>query len=83
MTLTVDIPGKVIQHAAETGVPVEQLVSRAIDEIAEEPLPPGFVRIGYSRKTPAEAGASIREIASRNTLGGLNIKDLINEGRRT
>ncbi len=82
MTLTVDIPEKVVQQAAKLGVPVEKLVSQAIDEIGEEPLPPGFVRLGTPRGTAKEAAASIREIASRHTLGGLNIKDLIEEGRR-
>jgi hypothetical protein len=82
MMLTVDIPEKVVQQAAKLGMPVDQLVSQAIDKIGEEPVPPGFVRLGTPTRTPAEAAASIREIASRHTLGGLNIKELIEEGRR-
>jgi hypothetical protein len=35
-----------------------------------------------SRRTPAEAAAHIRQLREGLTLGGLKIKDLINEGRR-
>jgi hypothetical protein len=48
----------------------------------EEPIPPGFVRLGFPTMTRAEATASIREIQKNHTLGELNIKELIEEGRR-
>jgi hypothetical protein len=48
----------------------------------EEPLPEGFVRLGPRTGTPQEAGQAIREIARTHTLGGVKIKDLIEEGRR-
>jgi hypothetical protein len=82
MVLTIDIPEKVVERAASLGVPVDKLVAEAINGIGEEPLPPGFVRLGTSPLNPAQATAMIREIASRHTLGGLKIKDLIEEGRR-
>jgi hypothetical protein len=82
MTVTVEVPERVVERAAELGVPVDELVQQAIGRIAPEPLPAGFVRLGKPFATAAEAGAAIRGIASRNTLGGLKIKDLIEEGRR-
>jgi hypothetical protein len=119
MELTIEIPDKLIQRAAELGVPVKSLVSQALEQIsaappapskaeniadllampegsdidfdpprlqgpfyAEEPIPPGFVRLGVPTMTREEATASIREIQKNHTLGGLKIKDLIEEGRR-
>lgn len=82
MVMTIDIPDKAIKLAAEQGVPVEQFVSQELERIWEEPIPEGFVRLGTSTKTLAEATASILDIQKRNTLGGLKIKDLIEEGRR-
>ncbi|HKA52842.1 MAG TPA: hypothetical protein VKJ47_04205 [Candidatus Binatia bacterium] len=35
-----------------------------------------------THRTPQEAAAHIRELRQGNTLGGLTIKELINEGRR-
>ncbi len=85
MELTIDIPERVVERAAALGLPVGTLISQALDQIAEEPIPEGFVRLGNSPSTPegrARAAASIREIASRHTLGGLKVTDLIKEGRR-
>jgi len=36
----------------------------------------------HAHRTPQEAAAHIRELRQGNTLGGLTIKALINEGRR-
>ncbi len=85
MTLTIEVPERVVAKAAELGVPVETLVSRALDGIGEEPIPQGFRLLRGDEPpsmTPKEATAGIREIQSRHTLGGLKIKDLIEEGRR-
>ena len=90
MELTIEIPEKVVERAAALGVPVSTLVSRALEEIgqeeiAEEPIPEGFALLrgpGKPRMTAQEATIVIRDIQSRNTLGGLKIKDLIEEGRR-
>jgi len=81
MVLTIDIPEKVVGRAAALGLPVSTLVSQALNQIGEEPLPPGFVRLGSSDLDPAKATVIIRDIASRHTLGGLKIKNLIEEGR--
>ena len=55
----------------------EEVVTRALETLAEkEPLVPA------QTMTPAEAVADIRELRKGVTLGGLRIKDLINEGRK-
>lgn len=55
----------------------EEVVTRALETLAEKE-PPATQR----KKTPAEAVADIRELRKGVTLGGLKIKDLINEGRK-
>ena len=97
MVLTIEVPERVVERAAELGVPVETLVARAVDGIAAEPavdqhvagdgepLPAGFRWLRGDEPpamTPEEATVGIRAIQSRHTLGGLKIKDLIEEGRR-
>jgi hypothetical protein len=82
MELTIEIPEKLIKRAEELGVPVRTLVDQALNQMIEEPIPPGFVPLGVPTMTRAEAAASIREIQKNHTLGGLNIKELIEEGRR-
>lgn len=82
MVMTINVPEKIVERAAELGVPVDMLVLQAFDVIVPEAVPEGFTRLGTATMTRAEAGAAIREIASRHTLGGIKIKDLIEEGRR-
>jgi hypothetical protein len=82
MVMTIDVPEKVVERAAALGLPVSALVSQALDQIVDEPIPPGFVRLGVPTMTRAEATASLLEIQRTHTLGGLKIKDLIEEGRR-
>ena len=55
----------------------EEVVTRALETRAEKE-PPTVPRT----MTPAEAVADIRELCKGVTLGGLRIKDLINEGRK-
>ena len=92
MLMTIDIPENVIKRAELSGRPVAELIEQAVYsldrepnefEIRRGPPTPGFRWLGTPTKSPEEAAAAIREIASKNTLGGLDIKDLINEGRRT
>ena len=54
----------------------EEVVTRALEPLAEREPPP------TRTMTPAEAVADIRELRKGVTLGGLRIKDLINEGRK-
>ena len=74
MTVTIEVPESVVERAAELGVPVNELVLQAVGRIAPEPVPEGFVRLGKSTMTRAEATAAIKGIQSRNTLGGIEIK---------
>jgi Arc/MetJ-type ribon-helix-helix transcriptional regulator len=56
----------------------EEVVTRALETLAEkEPA-----AAPTATMTPAEAVADIRELRKGITLGGLRIKDLINEGRK-
>jgi hypothetical protein len=58
----------------------EEVIERALETLAQKeshPSPPGPLT-----KTPAEAVADILEIQKRNRLGGLKIKDLIQEGHK-
>lgn len=55
----------------------EEVVTRALETLAEKE-PPGIGR----KMSPAEAVAHIRESRKGVTLGGLKIKDLVNEGRK-
>jgi Arc/MetJ-type ribon-helix-helix transcriptional regulator len=56
----------------------EEVVTRALETLAEKEPPTAATRT----MTAAEAVADIRELRKGVTLGGLRIKDLINEGRK-
>jgi Arc/MetJ-type ribon-helix-helix transcriptional regulator len=56
----------------------EEVVTRALETLAERESP----SVASGSMTPAEAVADIRELRKGGTLGGLRIKDLINEGRK-
>ncbi len=58
----------------------EEVIERALETLAEKGGLP--LRIGASRKTPAEAVADILELRKGVRLGGLKIKDLIHEGHK-
>ena len=55
----------------------EEVITRALETLTEkEPL------LSEDQRTPAEAVADIRDLRKGVTLGGLKIRDLINEGRK-
>lgn len=55
----------------------EEVVTRALETLAEkEPL------LSERKKTAAEAVADIRELRKGVSLGGIKIRDLIDEGRK-
>ncbi len=56
----------------------EDVVTRALETLAEKELP----TVPTWTMTPAEAVADIRELRKGVTLGGICIKDLVNEGRK-
>ena len=82
MEMTIEIPEKLVARAAELGLPVRTLVDQVLNQIDEEPIPAGFVRLGVPTMTRAEARAAILEIQRTHTLDVLKIRDLIDEGRR-
>jgi hypothetical protein len=65
------------QLARHAGSSPEEILDRALEKLAEQPLP-----IAERKKTPAEAVAHIRESRQGVTLGGLKIKNLIHEGHK-
>jgi hypothetical protein len=87
MEMLVEIPERVVEHAAALGVPVSEVVAQALGEIGAEPareVEPsheGFVRLSSRPSDPKKGIAMIREVAARHTLGGISIKELIEEGR--
>jgi len=56
----------------------EEVVTRALETLAEREPP----MVPTQAMTPAEAVADIRELRKGVTLGGLRIRNLINEGRK-
>ena len=81
LTLTLDPHGEQLVTAhLRTGryQSPEEVVTRALETLTEKELPTTPTRT----MTPAEAVADIRELRKGVTLGGLRIKDLINEGRK-
>ena len=64
-----------LQQLAYVGSP-EEVVERALERMAAERPS------AKKRMTPAEAVDRILQLRERNTLGGLSIKELINEGRK-
>jgi hypothetical protein len=81
LTLTLDHHGEQLVAAhLRTGRyhSAEEVVTHALETLAGKE-PPGTPT---RTMTPAEAVADIRELRKGVTLGGLRIKDLINEGRK-
>jgi hypothetical protein len=77
MTITVRVPDELAAQAAGRGLSIEAYVEELAQQAARsEKLSP------RKRRTPAEAVEHLREIRKGVTLGGLKIKDLINEGRK-
>jgi Arc/MetJ-type ribon-helix-helix transcriptional regulator len=81
LTLTLDPHGEeLVQAHLRTGRyrSPEEVISRALETLAEKEPP----TVATRTITPDEAVADIRELRKGVTLGGLRIKDLINEGRK-
>jgi Arc/MetJ-type ribon-helix-helix transcriptional regulator len=58
----------------------EEVIERALETLAQKGSHPS--PLSPLTRTPAEAVADILEIRKRNRLGGLKIRDLIQEGRK-
>jgi hypothetical protein len=83
MLLTIEVPAKIEQKAAELGVDVRVLLRQAFDFIASDGATSDANPFGLPMMTRAEATAAIRNIQRTHTLGGeATIKELIEERRR-
>ena len=81
LTLTLDPHGEQLVAAhLRTGRyhSPEEVVTRALESLAEKELP----IVPTHTLTPAEAVADIRELRKGVSLGGLRIRDLVNEVRK-
>jgi hypothetical protein len=65
-----------LQQLADSGSP-EELVEKGLERLVDEKS----IR-RRSPMSPAEAVERILQLRERNTLGGISIKELINEGRK-
>ena len=81
MQVTVNIPDEVAAQVQSRGLSLDAYVQRLVSSDAVV-FKHGLVRLGPGPYTPEEAGRQIRELRKNNRLGGLKIKDLIEEGRR-
>jgi hypothetical protein len=84
MQITLEIPDELATEAENRGVSVESYVKELVD-VARKPRPEikwRSLSLGPGPYTPEEAVRNIRELRKKNTLGGLKIRDLINEGRK-
>jgi hypothetical protein len=79
MTITVDIKPEVeaelARQAAARGSVIEAYVASLLEEAVHLPA-------GFDRARARAAGARIRELRQGVTLGGLTIRELIDECRR-
>jgi len=79
MTITVDIKPEVqaelARQAAARGSAVEAYVSSLLEEAVHRPA-------AFDKNRAQSAAARIRELRKGVTLGGLTIRELIDEGRR-
>lgn len=83
MIVTIDIPVSVVDEAKARGISVEALVRAKIEVPSERLENEDSAAPAIRPLTSAEAGAGLREMRKRYTLGGtVTIKQLIEEGRR-
>jgi hypothetical protein len=80
MQVTVNISEEAAAKARALGIGIEEYLERLVASDASVSVHVG--PFGSALYTPAEAVDRIRELRKGLSLGGLKIKDLINEGRR-
>jgi hypothetical protein len=83
MTITVDIrpeiEAELARLAAAHGLGIGAYAASLLEEAVH--LPAGVNRSAFDRERAQAAGARIRELRKGVTLGGLTIRELIDEGR--
>jgi hypothetical protein len=84
MTIVVDIrpeiQAEIARQAALQGRAIEAHAASLLEEAVK--LPPAASQPVFDLKLAQQAGARIRELRQGVTLGGLTIRELIDEGRR-
>jgi hypothetical protein len=78
MTITVSVPDQLVYQAASKGMSIEAYVEQLVRQAATQSQEPSRRR----KRTPAEAAAHLRAARQGVTLGGLETKDPVNEGRK-
>ena len=76
MVMTIDVPEVAVREAALQGKSVETLLRERFSL-------PDLFPIGRSGRDPELAAQAIERLSERHTLAGLELSELINEGRRT
>jgi len=83
VTITVDIRPEVqaelARRAAANGMGIDAYAASLLEEAAR--LPAATDRPVFDKERAHAAGARIRELRKGVTLGGLTIRELIDEGR--
>ena len=74
LELSADVQAGLLAKARESGLSLEAYVARVLQERVHETSRPALTRSQL-------AGRRIRELRKGVTLGGIPIKDLIDEGR--
>ena len=70
--LAPDLQARLAAEAQAHGLAIENYIVEKLRE----------VRAARDRKTASEAADAIREMRKHNTLGGIEIRELIEEGRK-
>ena len=84
MTITVEVTPEVqaelARQAAAHGRAIESYAASLLQEAVRHPADQNWP--GFDKERAQAAGARIRELRKGLTLGGLTIRELIDEGRR-
>jgi post-segregation antitoxin (ccd killing protein) len=75
MQVTVNVPEELAEQARARGLAVAAYVEEVLARESQQSAPKDLRAVG-------EAIDRIKELRKGNTLSGLKIKDLINEGRK-
>ena len=69
MTLTIDVPEKIVQRAEELGVPVSTLVAETLDALAEEDhRNPPMIDFSRPHRVPQFSGPTVFTKAERDEI---------------
>jgi hypothetical protein len=74
-----DVEAQLARRAAARGLGIGAYAASLLEEAVN--LPPGSSTTGFDRDRALAAAARIRELRKGVTLGGLTIRELIDEGR--